>query len=131
MSFQYTETIVLEHKTCGNCSGTFALNARWLEEKRRNKGGYHCPYCQTHWGWWKSEAEKLKEELAEKEAQLRSANESAMTNLRMRVAADTRRQEAEMKLRRVEKGVCPCCNRTFINLQRHMKTKHPSAPACA
>lgn len=25
---------------------------------------------------------------------------------------------------RVANGVCPCCNRTFANLQRHMSTKH-------
>lgn len=26
---------------------------------------------------------------------------------------------------RVGNGVCPCCNRTFQNLMRHMDTKHP------
>jgi hypothetical protein len=26
---------------------------------------------------------------------------------------------------RVGNGVCPCCNRTFVELGRHMKTKHP------
>lgn len=26
---------------------------------------------------------------------------------------------------RVHKGVCPCCNRTFENLRRHMSTQHP------
>lgn len=25
---------------------------------------------------------------------------------------------------RIQNGVCPCCNRTFKNLQRHMATKH-------
>ena len=27
--------------------------------------------------------------------------------------------------RRIFNGVCPCCNRTFQNLQRHMDSKHP------
>lgn len=27
--------------------------------------------------------------------------------------------------RRVSAGVCPCCNRTFQCLARHMATKHP------
>jgi hypothetical protein len=27
---------------------------------------------------------------------------------------------------RIKHGVCPCCNRTFLNLQRHMTTQHPS-----
>lgn len=26
---------------------------------------------------------------------------------------------------RVSKGVCPCCNRYFKNLHRHMENKHP------
>jgi DNA repair exonuclease SbcCD ATPase subunit len=26
---------------------------------------------------------------------------------------------------RASNGVCPCCNRTFQNLARHMHTKHP------
>lgn len=26
---------------------------------------------------------------------------------------------------RVKNGVCPCCNRTFQNLMRHMATQHP------
>lgn len=26
---------------------------------------------------------------------------------------------------RIGKGVCPCCNRTFVELARHIATKHP------
>jgi hypothetical protein len=26
---------------------------------------------------------------------------------------------------RVAKGVCPCCKRSFLNLARHMHSKHP------
>lgn len=26
---------------------------------------------------------------------------------------------------RVANGVCPCCNRHFENLERHMKGQHP------
>ena len=27
--------------------------------------------------------------------------------------------------KRIHAGVCPCCNRSFPNLQRHMAAKHP------
>ncbi len=27
--------------------------------------------------------------------------------------------------KRAANGVCPCCNRTFSDLARHMKAKHP------
>jgi hypothetical protein len=30
---------------------------------------------------------------------------------------------------RVGNGVCPCCRRTFVALQRHMATKHPDYKA--
>lgn len=34
---------------------------------------------------------------------------------------------AATKLRkRIANGVCPCCHRSFSNLQRHMKTQHPT-----
>lgn len=28
-------------------------------------------------------------------------------------------------INRVKNGICPCCNRTFQNLQNHFKSKHP------
>ncbi len=28
--------------------------------------------------------------------------------------------------KRVGSGVCPCCSRTFQQLARHMKAKHPA-----
>lgn len=27
--------------------------------------------------------------------------------------------------KRIGKGVCPCCNRHFVNVERHMSTQHP------
>lgn len=39
-----------------------------------------------------------------------------------------RRAEKGAKTRiknRVGRGVCPCCNRSFENLGRHMQSKHP------
>jgi chemotaxis response regulator CheB len=36
----------------------------------------------------------------------------------------TRAQLTKTK-KRVANGVCPCCNRTFKQLARHMKAKHP------
>lgn len=28
--------------------------------------------------------------------------------------------------KRAANGVCPCCNRTFVDLARHMAGKHPT-----
>jgi hypothetical protein len=31
---------------------------------------------------------------------------------------------------RIAAGVCPCCTRTFKNVARHIKDKHPTYVAC-
>jgi hypothetical protein len=123
----YTQEITLETITCGSCAGTMALNARWLECKRKESGGYTCPYCNQQRGWWKSEAEKLREELDRKSNELTSAKSEALRLTHQRDEEIKARLEAERKLKRVDKGVCPCCNRTFKNLARHMAVKHKTA----
>lgn len=58
--------------------------------------------------WWQEEAELKAAEVEDKTNQLRG-NKAALTKLKKRVAG----------------GVCPCCHRQFVNLRRHMETKHP------
>lgn len=38
------------------------------------------------------------------------------------------RKKKEQLETRAANGVCPCCHRTFKQLARHMKTKHPDFP---
>lgn len=59
--------------------------------------------------------------------------------VRLRAEIDQKRAEIEHQRRRIAatkgaltktkkrigNGVCPCCNRHFANVERHMKTKHP------
>lgn len=44
-------------------------------------------------------------------------------------AAEAETTKARMQVVRHKKraapGLCPCCNRSFVGLSRHMKTKHP------
>lgn len=69
-----------------------------------------------------SSLKKLKEELEqEKQKSIRDTN-----YLRQQlILEENKRKESDRKLKRIHNGVCPCCNRSFVNLQRHMKTKHP------
>lgn len=119
-------SVELTTVNCGECGGVYAVNSRF-HTQRREKGGYWtCPYCKTSWGFNPDGAEnaRLKKELqAEKDrklAALAEANEA-------RAALERQRKESARVARRVKHGVCTCCNRTFQNLARHMKTKHPSA----
>jgi len=43
-------------------------------------------------------------------------------------AARKGKQVASLK-RRAKNGLCPCCRRHFMNVQRHISTKHPGFAA--
>jgi ssDNA-binding Zn-finger/Zn-ribbon topoisomerase 1 len=117
MSITFQEVVTLERLQCGSCGGVFAMTQHFLETKRMESGGYHCPYCGEVRGWWKSEADKIREQLEEKSKLLTAAKCDLLRE-------QHEKAELERKLSRTKNGVCPCCNRTFQNLGRHMKTKH-------
>lgn len=68
------------------------------------------------------EAEKLKRQLDAANTAIAFARRQRDRNERQ--ARAFKGQVTRIR-NRVGNGVCPCCNRSFENLQRHMKTKHP------
>lgn len=110
--------VTLTEINCGECAGTYAINERYRQQQYQKGGTWTCPYCKTGWGYsGNSENEKLKRELeAEKARKLDALS-------RANVAA-TERDKLARKLKRVSRGVCPECRRTFSNLARHMACKH-------
>jgi len=121
----------LEVTSCCVCGVSFGVPRRILDDRRENGGAFYCPNGHTL-GWNETEVSRLKTRIAGEQAkreQAEAAARAARENADRDLAA---RLEAEKKLvrmvRRVGNGVCPCCQRHFINLQRHMLTKHPEAP---
>jgi len=111
--------------TCGNPFGvTDQLYERAVKDKR---GGLHCPACgaSTRWVGKTDDQKKIidlerklkweAEQLAKQIVKTKSAKDSLSA---------TKGVITKIK-KRVHNGVCPCCNRSFVNLNRHMKTKHP------
>jgi transposase-like protein len=110
--------VQLTEINCGECGGTYAINERYRLQQWQKGGSWTCPYCKTGWGYANdNENSRLKRALEEerqrKIAALARENEE-------RIA----REKLERKLKRVGRGVCPDCNRTFQNLARHMCAKH-------
>lgn len=109
---------------CGDCGVQHAFPLTIYETAQREGGFWHCP--NGHQRGWRDGAEK------EEMAVLRREKERLTQNaayLESRVADEARRADAEHKKflqmqRRAISGVCPCCNRTFVNVQRHMASKH-------
>lgn len=110
-------TVELTEINCGECGGTYAINERYRLQKAEKRGFWTCPYCKTGWGYGTSENDRLKAELEAEKRRTQAA-----------LARENEEREAkaklERKLKRVGRGTCPECNRSFQNLARHMCSKH-------
>jgi len=83
---------------------------------------FYCPNGHAHHYQALSDVEIA---VNERNAAQATANEARHAML---VAQKERDELAEAKRKledRIFAGVCPCCNRTFSNLHRHMEAKHP------
>lgn len=117
MSFTIQENVELTTIVCGKCGVTFAMPERMREERQRNGGDFYCPNGHPR-VYRETDVEKARKE---RDAALRKLSEKSCELSRERNA----KESAERKLRRCKNGVCPCCRRSFQNLQRHMKSQHP------
>jgi len=70
----------------------------------------------------KREADRLREQLATEQRRRQAARDLLAAEERSHAA--TRGHLTRTK-KRVAHGVCPCCQRTFQQLSRHMANKHP------
>lgn len=87
-----------------------------------NVQAIYCPLGHTHVPAGKSEIERERERLRRLEAQKQHLSDQLQATERSRAAL--KGQVTKIK-KRVGKGVCPCCNRSFTNVERHMATQHP------
>lgn len=120
-------TIELVELQCGNC-GVYHAIPKAMHDTCVEEGGFwHCPNGHSR-GYREGrrereavrlERDRLKQQLAERDDKIATLKKSA---------AAVRGEYTKIK-NRVAAGVCPCCNRSFENLYRHMKTKHPEFTA--
>jgi DNA repair exonuclease SbcCD ATPase subunit len=101
-----------------------AITANLARQASENGHKVYCPLGHV-WVVTETVQQKLDRERERREAAERRAQAS-----RDLLAAEERSHSATRgHLTRVKKrtahGVCPCCNRTFQNVARHMESKHP------
>jgi hypothetical protein len=123
--------------TCGQCGSEQAMTKEANVVLRQSSATFYCVHGHArHYPQGKTMEERLRDQLeAERRERQRAEQNVAMW------ADDARqaREEAEHQRRRAngykghatritkraKAGVCPCCNRTFTQLARHMATQHP------
>lgn len=115
--------------TCWRCNEVYGLSRPTYETVKRSGAGFSCPWGhEAAFTLGPTEADKLRLErdrLKQRTTQLEDEVGQAQVEIETerRRAAAARGQVTKIK-KRVSNGVCPCCNRTFADLQRHMAAKH-------
>ena len=109
---------------CYKCGAAFAVPTEVDEEWHARGQSFYCPngHSQHYTMSLEKKLQQARDQLTRERAyhdQTRADLESKKHQLRATKGVVTKIK------RRVGKGVCPCCNRTFPNLTKHMDTKHP------
>jgi hypothetical protein len=119
--------VSLVAETCCACGVVFAMAEEFYDQCQRAKSrkSFYCPNGHHQHYVGKSDAQKL----AEAEERLRVERDNTafwrgQEAQRQRQLSAARGQVTRIK-NRIAGGACPCCNRTFVNLARHMETQHP------
>lgn len=121
--------------TCATCGVTYAIPDSFDRSARRFHGdtsnGWKicCPFGHTWWYVGETDLERVerqRDNARDDRARLRSQLDQTQASLRGTKARAARTQkELRQTKERVAHGVCPCCNRSFVQLRRHMKRQHP------
>ena len=116
-------------ESCYKCGLPFAMTEDFKEERLKDRGEFFCPkgHGQIYTG--KSEAEKLREQLRWETLE-REAVEAQLKRQK-NYTKEVEKSKYALKgvitktKNRIAKGVCPCCNRQFKDMMKHMESKHP------
>ena len=118
----YQETITMVTETCCRCGLTFAFPSDYKKELLADTSKwFYCPNGHEQ-HYVKSTEQKLREEY---ERKLQQKEEDLANTTATKIQLESELQKVQRKLKRLHNGTCPCCKRSFQNLQSHIKTKHP------
>lgn len=95
----------------------FAVTREFYDWTRRGNG-WTCP--MGHSRRWLGDSPEQKLQKAEaRETALRDQLEASIRD------GEAQRVELARIRQRIANGVCPCCNRSFDNVRRHIASQHP------
>lgn len=131
MSYTFTHELTLVTETCCACGVVFAM-PDWFQRQLKKTGEtFYCPsgHGQHYRDNLRAENDRLKKEIEQERE--RKTLIAGWYDAERRDHEHTRKRLAATKgvvtrtKKRLANGVCPCCNRHFVNLERHMKGQHP------
>lgn len=123
----YSQQLTVVH--CCDCGMAFAMPADYDRRRRNDHKWFWCPAGHEQHFIGETEAEILRRQLeqANRRAMRLSATADQAAARADHEAARARGYKGQLTKtkKRVGNGVCPCCNRSFGDLAKHMASKHP------
>ena len=116
-----TGPIRLYVSDCPNCGVIFGITEDYEDRRRADAKGFYCPNGHVM-SWSESEADRQRKRADQAESRRKAAEDQARAAIR---EAEQRRTELLKIQHRIANGVCPCCNRSFDNVRRHITSQHP------
>ncbi len=130
MSITQIICVTLVQVDCISCKAIFGMTKTADDNYQNNHKSFNCPYCDNSMFYpGKSDIEREREKTQRALSQLEQ--QEALTKYQKKRALSYQYQAraekgAKTRLKnRVKNGICPCCNRTFQNLARHINGQHP------
>lgn len=123
----YTGSLVVQD--CIECGMTFGVAKAFDSARRKDHRTFVCPAGHPQYYPAKSDEEKLREELQREQrwstTVMAQRDQEAARADHERSRANGYKGQLVKTKKRIGNGVCPCCNRHFKDVERHMKSKHP------
>lgn len=117
-----TTTIELVELQCGTCGVYHAIPKAMLYTAIEEGGFWSCPNGHSRgYREGRKEREAVRRERDQLKQKVASLNDDIAA---LKKSRDAVKGEYTKVKKRVAAGVCPCCNRQFQDLHRHMQTKH-------
>ena len=120
-------TLVTEE--CISCGVLFAIPVFLQDRLKDTHRNFYCPNGHSQHYVGKTEAQELAEKLETEKRNATFWRERTKVREAERDRAEHQRDaykgHTTRLKKRVAKGRCPCCSSTFVNLEAHMKKRHP------
>ncbi len=124
-----TNVTTFEIETCCSCHVQFAMPTELQRARIRDHRDFYCPNGHHQHYVGETEEQKLRKRLERAERRAANAEEDARIERADHQSAKRKLAAAKGQLtktrNRIAHGVCPCCQRSFANVARHMESQHP------
>lgn len=124
----FAEVVTFRTLNCASCSIQYAITEEKMADLRKTGETFYCP--NGHKNFYRDnendQARRERDRLKQENARLAEAAEFARRDrdVATRQASAARGQVTRLK-NAAAAGACPCCDRRYTHLRKHMDKHHP------